>query len=231
MRKMLTMLALLTMIAASTAIWAQVPQCKVLPAKGKIIIDGFIVEPAWALAQALKVACVLGSEQPSPVKTTARICYDKDNLYLAFESHDQDLWATMTKRDDPLFKEEAVEVFLDPRGDGQRYLEMGINYLNAQYDLLLEREDGRRKARWDWSIIGLRSTTKTSKWGWTVEIAIPFQALTIWEVGFPPRSGDVWRIQLCRVDRPDHETPIWISWAPVEKSFHEPEHFGKITFQ
>ena len=49
---------------------------------------------------------------PAKQQTAARICYDSQSLYVRFDCDDRDIWGTYTLRDDPIYDEEAVEVFL-----------------------------------------------------------------------------------------------------------------------
>lgn len=162
------------------------------------------------------------------IRTLARILWDKDNLYISFHCLDEDPWATITKRDGFLWEEEAVEVFIDPRGDGTRYVELGVNPLNAVDDILIIKKP---KFRWllNWNLFDLRTAVKRGKGEWNVEIAIPWWNFLSFQVPLPPQ-GQTWRVQLCRVERPDHKTPIWLSWSPTSQTFHKPENFGKVSF-
>src|SRR5580765_718647 len=53
---------------------------------------------------------------PSVFPTTVRVCESDEALFVRFECEDRDIWGTYTERDDPLYEEEAVEVFLAPGG-------------------------------------------------------------------------------------------------------------------
>ena len=53
------------------------------------------------------------------LRTTARVLYDDQNLYLALDCEDPDAWGNLKKHDDPIYTEEVVEVFLDANVDGK----------------------------------------------------------------------------------------------------------------
>lgn len=48
----------------------------------------------------------------SDYKTEARVLYDEAYLYFSFRCTDDNIWSTMKQRDEPLWHEEVVEVFL-----------------------------------------------------------------------------------------------------------------------
>lgn len=190
------------------------------------IIDGDLRD--WDQVPSVEVNYDIEKGKRVDIKTFARIQWDEENLYISFQCDDEDPWATITKRDGFLWEEEAVEVFIDPVGDGLRYVELGINPLNTVDDILIIRKP---KFRWllNWNFFDLKTAVKKRKGGWDVEIAIPWWNFLSFKVPLPP-EGQTWRIQLCRVERPDHKTPIWLSWSPTSQTFHKPENFGKVLF-
>ena len=113
--------------------------------------------------------------------------------------------------DDKLWEEEVVEVFIDPDGDGRDYLELEVNPLNTVVDLSVQQLTPTWEADMDWDIAGLQTAVRThgtvndslsQDQGWTVEIAIPWDAMapTIGGGG-RPNPGDTWRLNLYRIER------------------------------
>ena len=198
-------------------------------------LDGTLSDPQWMRAEPLQVNFNPFTLTRSALRTQARLLYDAHFLYVGFDCEDTDPWATMKVRDMPLWTEEVVEVFLDPEGRAERYLELGVNPLNTQYDILLRvirsSEGERRISDCNWDIEGLLSRVRTRKGGWTVEIAIPFASLTHWRVAIPPRPGDVWKLQLGRAERPNRGDTTWLCWAPMANTFHQPDRFGRLVFR
>lgn len=203
-------------------------------------IDGELDEPDWQVAQKLVLSDIKGRSAP---QTIARLLWDSTYLYIAFECADDDVWATKNKRDEFLWEEEVVEVFIDPDGDGRNYYELQVNPLNAQTDLLIPDpvegvKDAKRNAKWDcagWlSAVKVRGTVNRrddKDIGWTVEMAIPLSELLRQTLN-APSSGTEWRINLYRIERPRgrEKEPLLLSWSKCIVWFHEPERFGRITF-
>ncbi len=205
-----------------------------------IRIDGILDEPEWRMAAPLELKDIKGRSAP---KTFARLLWDDRYLYIAFECEDEDIWATKTKRDDFLWEEEVVEVFIDPDGDGLNYYEFQVNPLGTQIDLLIPDavegvKHGKKNAEWNcqgWlSAVKVRGTVNKrddTDEGWTIETAIPLSELTR-PASLAPRPGAGWRLNLYRIDRPKgkENDPLLLSWSKCLVWFHEPERFARVTF-
>jgi len=72
-------------------------------------------------------------------RTSVRATWNAEELRCFFHAADTHAWATLTERDAQLYKEEVVEVFLDPVGDLECYFEIEVNPLDAVLDLVLRR--------------------------------------------------------------------------------------------
>ncbi len=209
-----------------------------------ITIDGKLDEAAWRGAQTFPLQKVIlptaGANQP----TVARVLWDKDNLYVGFQCTDSDVWSTYTTRDRHLWEEEVVEVFVDPTGTGHNYYEFEVNPLNTQVDLKIPAPgQGKIEDALAWNSPGWKSAvtvdgtvasrTDTDR-GWTCEMAIPLRDIS--PTGAAPAVGDQWRVNLYRIDRPSKQFPKndqlaqFSAWSAVQKGYHEPRHFGTLTF-
>ena len=59
----------------------------------------------------------------------------RSGLFLRFDADDAAPWHTMTKRDEHLWEEEVVEIFLDLDRSGRDYAELEINPANVVCDV------------------------------------------------------------------------------------------------
>jgi len=212
-----------------------------------VTIDGVLKEHSWRAA--VSIPLVLRDASGPPKRPTiAKMCWDETNLYVAFTCTDPHIWATLTKRDDPLWTEEVVELFLDPNGTGKPYFEIEINPRNVVVDLRFDEPISKGAAERGivWNAKGLQSAVRVNgrvttgepgndpEGSWTVEMALPFGALD-GTAHLPPRNGDSWRANLYRIERPPElgkEDDEYTAWSPLydAKSYHTRKRFGRIVF-
>lgn len=160
-------------------------------------------------------------------RTGVRAVWDVEEWRVLFHAADTHVWATLTERDAPLYEEEVVEVFLDPVGDLESYFEIEVNPLNAVMDLVLRRNRSGYVKDFAWRCDGLRTAARKTADGWAAELAIPFRSLS----AAPPKVGDCWRVNFCRIDRPLGVPRELTAWSPTGRAnFHTPERFGILEF-
>ena len=231
-------------------------------ASGPISVDGRLDEAAWAgAAWSAAFTDIEGALRPDPrYLTRMKLVWDSTALYVAAELEEPDLWATLTERDAVIYHDNDFEVFLDPDGDGLAYFELEINALGTVWDLFLPkpyRHGGHAVNQWD--IAGLRSAVALRGTlnqpadrdsSWTVELAIPFEALAAGAAApGVPADGTRWRVNFSRVEwdldvrggeyrkaidpasgRPAREHN-WV-WSPQGVvDMHRPERWGVVEFR
>lgn len=149
------------------------------------------------------------------------------HLHVRFECEDAQPWATITRRDGPLYQEEVVEVFIDPFGDLECYFEIEVNPLNTLLDLMLRRVVKGWRKELAWQCEGLETSACVGATGWTAALAIPFASL----VSQPPSPGSIWRANFLRIDRPPGFPRELSAWSPtLRNTFHDPDRFGYLEF-
>lgn len=211
-----------------------------------IQIDGQLDEFDWIAADRLRLVKLKHvPEDGLPLRENTYISslWDDQRLYIGFVIQDRDVWATLLDRDARLFPEECVEFFIDPDGDGQRYVEAQINSLNNMRDLLVDgsiqrptREQYDLMAKWDFchvdKAVKIFRDLSGSAVGWTLEIGLPWSELDFSHRTWPPRPGDTLRINFCRYERDSKcQLPLELSgWSDVGANFHSPNRFGVFIF-
>jgi hypothetical protein len=177
-------------------------------------VDGRLDEPAWQAASWTEdFVDILGPSRPTPrFRTRAKMLWDSTNLYIGVELSDPDVWATITERDAVIFRDNDIEIFIDPDGDTHNYYELEMNALNTVWDLLLikpYRDGGPAVHSWDIqglqtavNVLGTLNDPSDRDKAWTLEIALPFAVLKECIPGKPerPLAGDQWRINFSRVE-------------------------------
>lgn len=159
--------------------------------------------------------------------TQVKAGWDEEHLRLFFFAEDSRPWATLTERDAPLYKEEVVEVFLDPVGDLAAYFEFEVNPNNAVLDLCVRKIRSGYRKDFRWRCAGLQTLAGAVDGGWAAEWAIPFASIS----ERPPVAGDRWRVNFTRIDRPEGLPRELSAWSPTGfAQFHIPERFGFLEF-
>ena len=206
----------------------------------KIIIDGNLTEAVYQKAprNILKNSVDKARIEDLNYETTTQVFHDNSHLYIAFRSGDRDIHSSFSKRDEHLWKEEAVEVFIDTDDEPNNYVEIEVSPKNVLFDSYIvdpANIDVEATRKFDLSNIqtavsveGSVNNRKDKDQQWTVEIAIPFSELVD---NFHPEklSEYKWKINFYRINRDTSELQF-MSWSPTEGSFHRPERFGQLTF-
>ena len=176
---------------------------------------------------------------PEPYRTRFRALWSGAGLHLRFDADDADPWHTMTRRDDPIWEEEAVEIFLDSGRDG-RYLEVELSPANVVCDL-------RRAAPGAVSsdpipvpsgvmdrgfrVAGLQTAVTRTPTGWTGTLFLPWPGLGL---AGAPEAGTEMPFNVFRIERPGgpsapEEGAVFAAWSDTgSPSFHVPEAFRPL---
>ncbi len=214
------------------------PEYATVHASKPPVIDGKLDDAVWLSA---KEQPLTRSFDGSPVtrKTTFRILWDETNLYVAFRSEDPDVWGTLLKKDDPIYNEECVEVFLDADGDGRTYNELQVSPHNVNFDasFVARRSDLAEAMKWESGmktavfIKGTLDDDSDTDEYWTAEMQIPIASLN--SVPHPPQKGDRWRFNAYRLEHIARRTNVeGQSFSPLfVGDFHALPRFGWLVFQ
>ncbi len=224
----LAALLLLAIPCASFGLPVQtVPHAKLKP-----VMDAAADDPAWkdaALISTLTLSRGDDAKGLEPTPTTIQFLWDADALYLRFTCRDKEIETPFQGRDQPHYKGDAVEFFLDVVGDARRYIEIQLSPANQIFDQLIsldappESKDGRltdaffmKHLKMDptWNFEGLRSATRRIPGGWIAEMALPPAPL-----GLPHWKPMMVRANLLRYDwlvpASGESRLVAMNWAPV----------------
>lgn len=222
-------------------------------------IDGDIHDTVWDKAPwSAAFSDIEGDKKPAPfLNTRVKMLWNDSCLFIAAQLEEPHVWARLKKRDDIVFHDNDFEVFVDPDNNTHQYFEIEVNALNTIFDLFLSKPYRNNSgALFSWNAPGLKSAVKvlgtlnkgddTDK-GWTVEMALPFRAVTVGNDVKVPKEGELWRINFSRVEwdcdvkdgkyrkkkdaagkeLPEHN---WV-WSPQGVvNMHYPERWGYLHF-
>jgi len=213
----------------------EVPSYQVLKTSVPIVVDGLLEDPSWLRAKAVGAFVNSPDGAPSDLKTEAKILYDESYIYFAFRVWDENIWATYQDRDEHLWTEEVVEVFIQANAEEPSYIELEVNPLGTMLDIyLLDIRKPLPYKSWNsvklkWAI-DVKGTVdgKPGDTEWTCEMALPLEDV-VTAPSIPPNPGDQWRVNLYRVESKPEEAGL--AWSPtMRRDFHVPSMFGRIVF-
>ncbi len=211
-----------------------VPRYNIHRTKEKIAVDGKLSEKAWKKSTPVILMFPwefqTGKKQPTSVK----LLRDQDYLYVGYECEDSDLTATLENRDDPVYKDDCVEIFINTNPAADHYFGFEMNARGVLYDYFFaypEKHNLTPNLEGVLLKTEMRGTLNQSTdqdRGWTLEVAIPFKSLNA-----TPKKGDQWKIQLNRWDGtgPNRRLSMWSNSGMKKANPHNPERFGKIVFR
>ncbi|MFM1775197.1 MAG: hypothetical protein RJA53_807 [Bacteroidota bacterium] len=229
-------------------------------AKRPIKVDGKLNEHDWKQAVLISdFEDIEGASKPKPAfSTTVKMMWDSQYLYIGAVLEEPHLWGTLKKHDDIIYRDHDFEVFIDPMGDGEQYFEIEINVLGTIMDLFMNKPY-KKGGTFDmgWNTNGMLSRVIANGTindntdidsGWTVEMAIPFTAISRNNRIASPSTTNPWRINFSRVQwtlEPDgksyqkklneNKRPIseynWV-WNPTGViDMHVPVKWGYLYFK
>jgi hypothetical protein len=207
-----------------------------------IKIDGLLNESMWS--EAIEIVLVDNKTglvpEDSNLLTFVKAGYDDQYLYIAFVCNDMDIWSTFTERDQHLWKEEAVEVFIDTDSIVNTYVEIEVSPRNIWFDsYIVDSLDIDVKATAQFNLTDFRCAVDVkgtldnrndTDIKWVVEMAVSFLDLSIKSDG-GYMQGKKWRINFYRINRDGNGGPTDLAWSPTGGRFHRPSVFGYLIFE
>jgi hypothetical protein len=212
------------------------PEYRVRRANPAPVIDGVLDDAAWARAAPVALVNSM-TGGPARVRTTAKLLWDDKYLYVSFDCEDPDVWGTFTKRDDPLYTQEVVEIFIDADGDGRTYNEIEVSAANVLFDAYFPERRQGMDLSWDSQALtavtvqGTLNDASDKDEGWRVEMRIPIERLAA-VPHVPPRPGDRWRFNLYRLEHHGRKEVEGMAFSPPRVGdFHALNRFAWLVFE
>ena len=210
-------------------------------------IDGKLDDEAWKNSpRTINFVDVSTGQQNTmfPVNAFARLAWDDQNLYAAFEVNDDDLLGGFKpdEKDPHLWEKTCVELMIDPDGDGDNrdYYEIQVSPQNLIFDSQFDDYNQPRGGpngpfgHQEWSIQGKTAVSVNGTIdksddkdrGYTVEMAIPWSSFSKAKSS-PPTPGETWRMNFYAMRRNGG-----VAWSAImgQGNFHKASRFGKVTF-
>ena len=205
-------------------------------AVGPIAVDGKLDEESWALApwtnDFAHIQSATAYARPH-LRTRARLLWDDECLYAAVELEEPHLVAHVFEKDEEIYDDNDIELFIDVDSDAQNYIELEFNALGTVWDMLFAKEYNRGGLPLShprmpesppWSLAGMRAAVRVdgslnypydTDTGWVIELSIPWASMAPTDRSGTPlnRAGRVLRANFSRVQH-SWSREVWpiIDW-------------------
>lgn len=198
-------------------------------------IDGKDDDAIWQSAPSLQVARQPdGQPLAGNLRTTARLAWDAEALYLTARTRDTDVRNAHTANDSTLWEGDNIELFLRMPDQNGKYVELQIAPNGARFDAQFT---GPRTPKWEEAskfesgithavhVDGQVNADGEDR-GFTVEAKIPWKGLGLTAA---PALGTVIEANIYRIDdKGTHDIAHMGVWAPVGSDFHKLDGAGKL---
>ncbi|HSW46712.1 MAG TPA: hypothetical protein VLM89_14210, partial [Phycisphaerae bacterium] len=166
--------------------------------------------------------------RPAAQPTWVYLYYNPTMLWVAFRcegQHGNELKKEIADRDGKVWRDDSVEVMVDPTGMGKNVYHIVVNSTGNVYDAY------NKEGKWDAKLV---TKAATDDKGWSVTIGIPFAALK----AKMPEPGQAWAANFFRnvAFKTEEATPeapftkVRTSWAPVLTNYETPKNYGYLLF-
>jgi dienelactone hydrolase len=215
------------------------PAYNIMRTPSKITIDGRLDDAAWKNAPSAGPFHFNWWKSGEKEQTDVKMLWDDENLYVAFYCHDRHISAMVTQRHGPVSNDDCVEIFISPKPQKvTNYYTFEINAIGA---MLNRNKTGWWKGPPTWDPEGVEYRTSLpsltpkqesdADHDWAVELAIPFRNFSHDAAHTPPKTGDIWRLNLDRTGGlTNPQSSTWSPLPPQVRTFHTPTAFGMVEF-
>jgi hypothetical protein len=237
MRNMNIVCTVLIFVMSASMTPAQTPM-PIQRAHQTMYMDGNLDESVWQNAPAFSPFVFTWYESGKQEQTEAKMLWDDEFLYVAFKSEDANISGTRTQRNDQVYKDDCVELFIAPNiNTPMVYMNFEINclasYLACEHPTMKDKEWQEPKGL----MIGrshkgtINDDTDTDDW-WIIEMAVPFRVFEWTGVSLPPKTGMRMRLNLNRLGgEVNNQKSQWQRGDPNDPGFHRPQFFGDVILK
>ncbi|MGO4696798.1 hypothetical protein BK120_28505 [Paenibacillus sp. FSL A5-0031] len=182
----------------------------------------------WDSFDAIELVDTVTAMQPKE-RTEVRACWSQNYLHIRYLCKDSHVVSDFTIRDEPLYEQDVVELFIDEDGTGHRYLELEVSPNNVVFDALIANDGEAEITSTDlaWRFEGIQTTVETSG---DAE-RIYFVHIPVENFKKPLEQGLSWRVNFYRIDEDKHGNREFQAWQATKAiNFHLPRKFGRLLF-
>lgn len=234
-------------VTYSAVVYAQnLKDYTILRTSTPMVIDAQIGD--WAGVSPTEYFHIYNGSSATANSVNCRMQWDDYNLFLYFHVDDNSIKTSVENQDAYLWqKGDVVEMIFDFDGNGNHYLEMGINPNGNEYDFNIICSNANCGGWSDnqiWDIENIEIATRIDRsqdlltdYGFDIEVKIPFASFnSLTGSNFQtPTNGTQWRGNLMMVNYDKNASTVkeylaWSSYPIGQPAFHQPNYFGYFNF-
>lgn len=175
---------------------------------------------------------------PVEKKAKVKLLWSEKFIYVLFDVEDDHIWGTYENNDDPIYEQEAVELFVS-HGESipKKYLELQFSPMGVKFDGKVSNPTGSRHdagfevdITWDSKLIFKQKITifedrgEFKKGRWITQVKLPVDELLVSAL----QAGDRLRGNLFRIDGYPEQNSFQALVPNMEPTpnFHTPKNFA-----
>ena len=163
-------------------------------------------------------------------ETLVKACWDNQALYVRFECTDSYAVSDFKNRNDPLYEQDVVEVFIDEAGNGKRYVEIVVSPNNIVYEVMIDHNDENDELKFsidrNWVTKGLVTSVDSQE-----NLRIYTMIIPLMNFNKQPTDETEWKINFYRIDEEKNGKRHFQAWSPSGAiNFHVSSLFGTLRF-
>ncbi len=106
-------------------------------AQEQVLVDGIMREEGWKAITPLTGFTVLGTEAEPKQPLEVRVTYNNQGIYVlarAAANRPDQIVTQAVNHDDPVHRDESIEIFIDPANNGRNYFQFAVNTRGVTLD-------------------------------------------------------------------------------------------------
>jgi cellulose/xylan binding protein with CBM9 domain/fibronectin type III domain protein len=191
----------------------------------------------------VNIAAISIADDPANGRGTAnnsakvKLAWDDTYLYAAYDVTDTELLALQTTRDDPdVYKDDAVELFIDPQGDGAGATSMTTTDYQLLANVLETLDDkrgngtGGKDPSYNAASFLAQAVTNGTLNASGTDVGYAVEMRIAWtDLGVTPSAGNLMRMDLAVDDRDGAAAQQeYFDWANLGSSFNNPSGWKDV---
>jgi len=157
-------------------------------------VDGVLDDPCWRKVGPVTEFLLHGTACPAQYQTFGYVCYDESRLYIGIKClvpEGVTLKGAERRHDsNAIFRDEIVEVMIDPGRSRRDYYQLVLSAHNATFDCSRAKGGKHEDDAWDGDWEG---RAHVGDGYWSAELAVPYHNL-----GVTAATDSTWGLNLCR---------------------------------